>query len=156
MPQVKSLENIFEYNYIMEMSYCAKRDRLSAPALGLIGALAAAPAPAAELVMFERAGCPWCQRWDAEVAPAYAASPEGLKAPLRRHNLDTGQPKDLALARPVRYTPTFVLIDDRREIGRITGYIDNGMFWGLLTPMIAKIGKSSGASSRAPEPNSGE
>lgn len=97
---------------------------------------------AAELVMFERSGCPWCLRWDAEVAPAYVKTPEGMSAPLRRHNLDKGQPKDIALATPVRFTPTFVLIDNGREVGRITGYIDNGMFWGMLSPMIARLAKA--------------
>ena len=103
--------------------------------------------------MFERAGCPWCVRWDAEVSPAYPKTAEGQRAPLRRHNLDQGQPRNIMLESPVRYTPTFVLVDDGREIGRITGYIDNGMFWGTLSAMIAKLpaaeagGKGAGLSS---------
>ncbi len=45
-------------------------------------------ASAAELVMFERAGCPWCRNWDREIATIYPKTPEGAKAPLRRVSLD--------------------------------------------------------------------
>jgi len=108
------------------------------------------PAQAAELVMVERAGCVYCARWDAEVAPAYPRTVEGQAAPLRRHDLDRGQPKDIALERPVRYTPTFLLVEEGREVGRITGYIDNAMFWGTLSQMVAQLPKApaSAGSSR--------
>ena len=96
-------------------------------------------ARAAELVMFERTGCPWCLRWNAEVAPGYPATSEGQAAPLRRFDIGNGQPGDVKLARPVRFTPTFVLVDEGREVGRITGYIDNGMFWGLFGQMLARL-----------------
>lgn len=102
----------------------------------LAGAAPLEPAQALELLMFERSGCPWCARWDKEVAPVYALTPEGARAPLRRVNLDRGQPRDIALDPPVRFTPTFVLIDGDREIGRITGYMNDATFWGLLTKMI--------------------
>ncbi|MBA4335306.1 MAG: transcriptional regulator, partial [Methylobacterium sp.] len=41
-------------------------------------------AAAAELVMFTRDGCPWCARFEREVAPAYHLTEEGRLAPLRR------------------------------------------------------------------------
>lgn len=94
------------------------------------------PAAAAELLMIEQPGCPYCVRWDREVAPAYASSEEGKLAPLRRVNLRKGLPADIRFTAPVRFTPTFVLVDNGREKGRITGYIDNSMFWGLLTKLL--------------------
>ena len=102
---------------------------------------------AAELIMFERRGCPYCARWNAEVAPAYVKTKEGQRAPLRRYDLDQGQPKEITLKSPVIYTPTFVLVEDNREVGRITGYADNGMFWGTLTQLLAKLD-----SAKPPEP----
>jgi thioredoxin-related protein len=39
----------------------------------------------------------------------------------------------------VRFTPTFLLVEQGSEIGRITGYLDDAMFWGLLGGLIAKI-----------------
>src|SRR5215831_4426604 len=82
-------------------------------------ALSASPGRAAELVMFERAGCAWCETFDHEIAPIYGKTDEGLRAPLRR--VDTAQPipPDLAFIEIERLTPVFVLIDRGREIGRI-------------------------------------
>jgi hypothetical protein len=91
-----------------------------------------------ELVMVERAGCAWCARWNAEIAPIYPKTPEGAQAPLRRHDLGAGQPPQAAT--PTRFTPTFLLLRDGREVGRITGYVDQAMFWGLLAELLAKAG----------------
>jgi len=95
------------------------------------------PAGAAELVMVERDDCSWCKRWHAEVGESYMKAEEGRQAPLRRWRLEQGQPK-LAMKEPVRFTPTFILVEDGREIGRITGYLENGMFWGLLGDLLKK------------------
>jgi hypothetical protein len=144
------VEIIFEYTYIMSMIAIATRRAAFLATLMLASLIGWAPARTAELVMFERAGCPWCARWDAEVAPSYGKTPEGKLAPLRRHNVDRGQPKDIALERPVRYTPTFVLVDEGKEVARITGYMDNAMFWGTLMPLFAKL-KTTGGAARQPE-----
>lgn len=112
------------------------RSSIAALLLFAGGLLVAAPAVAAELLMFEQPGCAYCLRWDREVAPAYEKSEEGRKAPLRRVNLRGGMPPGVEFVSPVRFTPTFVLVHDGREIGRITGYIDNAMFWGLLTKLL--------------------
>jgi hypothetical protein len=98
-----------------------------------------APGHAAELVMFDRAGCVWCARWDREIGASYPLTEEGKRAPLRRVSLDRALPDDLKLDPPVRFSPTFVLLHEGREVGRITGYIGEFAFWGLLTPMIARL-----------------
>jgi hypothetical protein len=38
--------------------------------------------------------------------------------------------------KPTRFTPTFVLVADGREVGRITGYPGEDFFWGLLQRLI--------------------
>ncbi len=111
----------------------------AAVVLACLAGLSGTASKAAELVMFERSGCSWCARFDREVAPGYERSEEGRRLPLRRHNLDGGQPRDVTLDIPVRFTPTFILIEDGREKGRITGYMDNATFWGLLTRMIERL-----------------
>jgi len=98
-----------------------------------------APAAAAELVMFEAAGCPYCARWNREVAPIYPKTVEGKRAPLRRVNIAAPRPADLAAIGGVVYTPTFVLMDGGREIGRIVGYGGDEIFWSLLTDLVAKL-----------------
>jgi hypothetical protein len=101
-------------------------------------------AVAAELVMFTRDGCPWCARFEREVAPSYALTAEGRQAPLRRLEVRPGGVSIPGLREPVIATPTFVLMDGEREIGRITGYLANDMFWGLLGKMLADIEKPVG------------
>lgn len=101
--------------------------------------LAPAVATAAELVMFTRNGCPWCARFEREVAPAYHLTEEGRLAPLRRVELRAGGSNLAGLAEPVIAAPTFVLFDDGRESGRITGYQGDDAFWGLLGRMLADM-----------------
>jgi len=77
------------------------------------------------LLMFDAPGCEFCERFEQEVGGAYGLTEEGRLAPLARRALDDGVPGHLALAEPVLYTPTFVLLRDGREVGRITGYPGN-------------------------------
>jgi hypothetical protein len=99
-----------------------------------------AAAPAAELLMYERNGCVWCARWDRDVGPVYGKTEEAKVLPLRRINIDRPAADGIKLASPVIYTPTFVVSDNGREIGRITGYINDDSFWGLLGALLAKVG----------------
>jgi thioredoxin-related protein len=94
---------------------------------------------AAELIMFESRLCTWCQAWHAEIGPIYPKTREGQIAPLRRVDIDAPRPADLAFIRGIRFTPTFVLIDGGREIGRITGYMGEDAFWGQLEALINRL-----------------
>lgn len=94
---------------------------------------------AAELIMFEQAGCVWCMRWNEEIGPAYANTEEGRIAPLRRVDIHRPLPDDLAGIRLERFTPTFVLVEDGEEIGRMRGYTGDEFFWFLLGEMIDKL-----------------
>jgi hypothetical protein len=97
------------------------------------------PAFAAELVMYTRNGCPFCVRFEREVAPVYSKTLEGKAAPLRRIELPAGGVRGDGLREPVIATPTFVLVERGREVGRITGYLNDDMFWGLLGRLVAVI-----------------
>jgi hypothetical protein len=116
--------------------------RLFGFALAACAWLAAPPAVAAELVMFERDGCAWCARWDREVGQIYPKTPEGTAAPLQRINLDRGVAAEAGLKAPVRFTPTFVLLDKGREVARITGFMGEDAFWGLLGKHLATAYKA--------------
>jgi len=94
---------------------------------------------AAELLVFGRDGCVWCQRWDREVGASYGKTAEAKVLPLRHVNIDRQATFSVALASPVRYTPTFVVVDNGREVGRITGYINDDAFWGLLGTFVSRI-----------------
>jgi hypothetical protein len=93
--------------------------------------------------MVRRAGCPWCAAWDREIAPIYGKTDIGRQAPVRFVDLEHMSEMKLALQSPVRFTPTFVLVDEDREIGRIEGYPGEDFFWGMverLLPTSPKVG----------------
>ena len=92
------------------------------------------------LVMFDEAGCPWCLRWRREIGPAYPNTPEGKRAPLRTIDISRARTSGIALAAPVRMTPTFVLVENGREVGRITGYPGPDFFWPMLDELLRKLG----------------
>jgi hypothetical protein len=105
-------------------------------------------AAAAELVMLERAGCPWCEKFDREVAPIYPKTAEGARAPLRRVNIYGPLPKDLAFIKVERLTPLFVLVDDGREIGRIRGYPGDDLFWSQMAGLMQRLDEAQLAAKR--------
>ena len=112
----------------------------------LIGVAEGVSPRGSELLMFERPDCVWCQRWDAEIAPAYPRTIEGSLAPLRRIHIRDQAIAGVLLERPVTVTPTFVLANDGREIGRILGHPGNEVFYGLLGELLKRLpGSSSGA-----------
>ena len=94
-------------------------------------------ARAAELIMVEQRGCLYCKMWHDDVGPdEYARTGEGAFAPLRRIDLHEPRPEDIAFASPLRITPTFVLVDEGRELARMEGYPGEDFFWGLLGMML--------------------
>ena len=97
----------------------------------------AAPPSTVELVMVEETGCRFCRKWDADVGPAYLSSPEGRFAPLKR--VKRGAPEIAGFA-PATYTPTFILVRDQTELGRITGYPGASFFWEELAPLLQAAG----------------
>ncbi len=120
------------------------RPALATPALATMTALAmwlatALPLRAAELVMFEQQACEWCEIWLSEIGPIYPKTAEGRRAPLRRVDIFDPLPHDLKHIAPGRYTPTFVLVENGREIGRIRGYPGEDFFWGLLAEMFDRL-----------------
>ncbi|MEM8752918.1 MAG: hypothetical protein AAGF90_08085 [Pseudomonadota bacterium] len=92
-------------------------------------------AAAAELVMVEQDGCHWCARWDEEIAHIFPKTDEGRRAPLRRVDL-RDPPDDVAFASPPVFTPTFVLVENGEELGRIEGYAGEDFFWFLLKKLV--------------------
>ncbi len=115
---------------LRETGMHATRRAMVASAMGAV--LVPGRTAAAELVIFERAGCPWCREWDRVIGPIYPKSEVGRRVPLRRLDLDAAAPHGLTLARPIRYTPTFVVVEDGREIGRIEGYPGEDFFWSRI------------------------
>ena len=102
----------------------------------------ATPTVAAELVMLERPGCVWCAQFNAEIAPAYPKTEQGRRAPLRRVDVTQDWPADLDGIAPEPFTPTFILIENGKEIDRIRGYPGSEFFWYLLDELLAKLDRT--------------
>lgn len=116
--------------------------RLLAVALCMI--TTAMSARAAELIMFEQQGCEWCQAWHSQIGPIYPKTAEGRAAPLRRVDIFDPVPDDIKDIPHGHFTPTFVLLENGREIGRIRGYPGEDFFWGLLGELIKKLDDAGG------------
>lgn len=80
----------------------------------------------------------WCAQWNAEIAPIYPKTAEGQTAPLKRYDIHRDATPDVEFARRVHYTPTFILVDAGKEVGRIEGYPGEDFFWGLLSMAFDK------------------
>jgi thioredoxin-related protein len=98
--------------------------------------LLAAQASAFELLMFRRAGCPWCAAWDREVGPIYPKTEVGQRIAIRFIDLDVPGGPRIKLVSPVHFTPTFVLVEEDREVGRIEGYPGEDFFWSRLEALV--------------------
>ena len=90
-----------------------------------------------ELLMFEQPGCIYCARWHEEVGPEYPITDEGKAAPLRQLQLRDRLPADIEIVSQPVFTPTFILIENGAEVGRIEGYPGEDFFWPLLSQLIA-------------------
>ena len=118
---------------------------LTAIALLVAAVLSSTGTYAAQLVMFNASECEWCERWDEEVGVIFSKTDEGKRLPLRRVDIHDDRPADIKWIDRVVYTPTFILIEKGREVGRINGYPGEDHFWGLLGVLIKKWRKKGGA-----------
>lgn len=101
------------------------------------GFVVPARADGVSLVMVDDPACTYCIRWNKEVGRGYARTAEGRAAPLRRVRRNAGVLSSFA---PVVYTPTFILVRNGREVGRITGYPGQLHFWEELSGLMSAAG----------------
>ena len=88
------------------------------------------------LLMAEEDGCLWCEKWDEEIAHIYPKTTEGQTAPLVRYDMHDGTPTQFTLNSAPRFSPTFILINNGLEVGRIEGYPGEDFFWPLLLELF--------------------
>ncbi|MCR9174992.1 MAG: hypothetical protein NXI19_03195 [Alphaproteobacteria bacterium] len=88
------------------------------------------------LLMMEQAGCHWCEIWNEEIGVVYGLTEEGKRAPLRRVEMSDPMPNDVTVRGQTHFTPTFILLRDGAEVGRIEGYPGEDFFWPMLNQLL--------------------
>jgi thioredoxin-related protein len=94
-------------------------------------------AQALQLIMVDSRRCQYCREFNREVAPHYNSMATGQMAPLRHVNGARRWPADLANVTPAYGTPTFILVDNGREVGRFAGYANPQIFWRTLDRLMS-------------------
>ena len=110
-----------------------------------------------KLLMVEETWCEWCERWNEDIGVIYHKTPEGKRAPLLRADVHEALPSGISLQTRVQYTPTFVLLKDGKEVGRIEGYPGEDFFWALLNQLLDRLPTKNetteaNATGRVPKP----
>ncbi len=122
------------------------RRRAAALLIGLGALVLPVMAQAADLIMVERQGCHYCIAWKEKLGPIYPKTEAGKFAPLTMVDITEGAPEGVTYNAPVVYTPTFILIEEGRELARIEGYPGEDFFWALLEKMLIEKTGFPGAS----------
>lgn len=99
------------------------------------------------LMMVEAEDCPWCKRWNHDVGGEYHLTDEGKAAPLLRHDITHELPNGISLDSRPHFTPTFILLEDGREVNRLEGYPGEDFFWGLLGMMLEGLSQDDSEAS---------
>ncbi|MDH5772175.1 MAG: thioredoxin family protein [Rhodospirillaceae bacterium] len=99
-------------------------------------------ASAAELLYFYSDACNYCERWNNEVGSIYNKTKESSVLKLRPVDIHAEIPGDIEHIKGVVYTPTFVAVDNGREIGRIVGYGGDIFFWQHIEVLLNDMKKS--------------
>jgi hypothetical protein len=114
-------------------------------AAALLVLLALQPAAAEpRLVMIGAPNCEYCAQWEAEVGVVFDRTAEGRQVALERRTLAAPAPEGARLARGIRYTPTFVLLCQGAETGRIEGYPGEDFFWPMLRRLLDRAAGAAG------------
>lgn len=98
-----------------------------------------------ELLMFEQKACAFCAAFNREIAPDYPQSRAGHIAPLRHVDIWKSRTGGVEGLDPAVFTPTFVLVENGREVGRLMGYPGRRYFYGEIDALIDRIGVPSPA-----------
>lgn len=81
-----------------------------------------AAATAMQLVVMEAPGCDYCALFRRDVLPSYETSERAKDLPIRFVDINDEEMTAIGLEAPVDIVPTFVVLKNNKEIGRIPGY----------------------------------
>ena len=102
-------------------------------------AIPAAPV-AMELVVLEAPGCIYCGLFRRDVLPSYEASGRAKEMPIRFVDINDAAADALGLDSPVDIVPTFVVLKNNHEVGRIPGYTGPEFFFHTINHLLSGAG----------------
>ena len=129
---IRSLAHSLVKSLKIDLVFCG----LFISSAALLSALAAEQDRSLELVFITSEHCPFCKAWERDVGQIYDSTPYALKARLRRVDLGDVDSALPAGAVKVFGTPTFLIVENNTEIGRIEGYQSSEMFFWALSEYI--------------------
>ena len=92
-----------------------------------------------ELVVMEAPGCTYCGIFRRDVLPAYEASERAKDVPIRFLDVNDVSSTKMDLETPVDIVPTFVILKDNKEIGRIPGYVGPETFFHTINYLLSTV-----------------
>lgn len=99
-----------------------------------------APLPASgnlQLIVMEAPGCIYCTIFRRDVLPAYEVSERGKEMPVRFVDVNDVEQSGIGLDAPIDILPTFVVIKDNHEVGRIPGYVGPENFYHSINYLLS-------------------
>lgn len=93
-----------------------------------------------ELVVMEAPGCTYCTLFRRDVLPSYEASERAKDMPIRFIDVNDEAAAALGLEAPVEIVPTFVVLKNNHEIGRIPGYMGPEYFFHTINHLLSSNG----------------
>jgi len=100
--------------------------------------LSAARGNSVELLVFEHKDCIYCRVFRSDTLPRYRESGQEAKAPIRFISIEHTDTQALKLNNSIQTVPTFVLMQNGAEVGRITGYWAPDNFFKMLSALLLK------------------
>lgn len=95
------------------------------------------PSTGLQLVVLEVEDCIYCDVFRRQLLPAYQSSRQGRKAPVRFVDINDPALGEIGLTAPIGTVPTFVVLEDNREIGRIPGLMGHHDFFRAIDYILA-------------------
>lgn len=90
-----------------------------------------------ELVVMEAPGCIYCTIFRRDVLPSYQASEHARDVPIRFVDINEPAAAAIHLDQPVDVVPTFIIVKDHKEIGRIPGYVGPENFFHAINYLLS-------------------
>jgi thioredoxin-related protein len=95
------------------------------------------PLDSLELVVIEADGCIFCQIFRSDVLPSYEASEQGKQMPAHFVDINDMEATHIEFKGAVDIVPTFIVVKDHHEVGRIPGYVGPENFFHSINYLLA-------------------